>query len=73
MYAENELKMKKGVLRLAENIWLLNFEETLTALGLLIAAADSQKVSYGLLPFEHAPEWLPGGFDPNTIQGRIYR
>jgi hypothetical protein len=29
--------------------------------------AKSRKITYGVLPFEHEPEWLPGGFDPKTI------
>jgi hypothetical protein len=57
----------KGASRLAENVWLLNFQESPEPLGLLIAAAAALGFSYGILPFEHAPQWLPVGFDPNTI------
>lgn len=60
----------KGVLRLAENVWLLNLQESTAPLGWLVALADANTVPYGILPFEHAPEWLPGGFDPSTIQAR---
>lgn len=59
-----------GVSRLAENVWLVNFQQSPAALGWLLAFADQQKVAYGLLPFEREPQWLPGGFDPSTIQVR---
>ena len=56
-----------GVLRLAENVWLVNFQESPVSLSRFVCAADVHGVLYGILPFEHAPEWLPVGLDSNTI------
>jgi hypothetical protein len=56
-----------NVSRLAENVWLVNFQESPVPLSLLVCAADAQGVLYGILPFEDVPEWLPVGFDPKTI------
>ncbi len=56
-----------NVLRLAENVWLVNFQENPAPLAWLVSAADAYGVAYGIVPFEHAPEWLPADFDPNTI------
>lgn len=72
--AHADLKLRKypgAFLRLGENVWLLNLQLSVVPLGQLIALADQFEVSYGILPFEHAPEWLPGGFDPKTIRGQI--
>ena len=55
---------------LAENVWVVNFQENPAPLSYLVSAADSLGVHYGILPFEHAPEWLPVGFDPKTILGQ---
>ena len=66
-----QLKNAKDVTRIAENVWLLHFQESISPVGWLIALADRQEIAYGLLPFERAPEWLPAGFDPDTIRGRI--
>ena len=69
-FSEGKLNKVKGVARLAENVWLLNLQLSFASLGWLVAFAEQQGVPYGILPFERAPEWLPGGFDPNTIQAR---
>jgi hypothetical protein len=53
-------------LRLAENVWLLNLEKSVAGLGWLISAAEDQALSYGILPFERKPVWLPAGFYPDT-------
>jgi hypothetical protein len=59
-----------SVLRLAENVWLVDTTKALSSLAWLISFAEVQTVSYGLVPFEHAPVWLPDGFDPKTIQAQ---
>lgn len=56
-----------NVSRLAENVWLVNVQESPTPLGYLVCAADVLGVSYGILPFQDAPQWLPVDFDPSTI------
>ncbi len=66
-HADRDLDQAKGVVRLAENVWLLNMRETVEPFGQLVYLAQREGIPYGLLPFEHAPEWLPADFDPNTI------
>jgi hypothetical protein len=68
MFSEPKLRQAKGVLQLAENVWLLNLKEATEPLGWLMAYASQKAISYGLLPFERKPEWLPDGFYPKTIQ-----
>lgn len=68
--AKLKTQQDKSALRLAENVWLLNLQESVAPLGWLVAAAEMQQVSYTILPFESAPQWLPAGFDPGTIWGR---
>lgn len=58
----------KGVLRLAENVWLLNLEVSVAPLGWLVTAAEERQIAYGLLPLQHAPQWLPGNLKIETIQ-----
>ena len=65
--ATAKLSRCEGVVRLAENVWLLNLQKSVAPLGWLVASAEQMGVSYGLLPFERAPEWLPADFDPSTI------
>jgi hypothetical protein len=60
----------KGVLRLAENVWLLDLQESLAPLGLLVASAEKRGLTYALLPFADAPRWLPASSDPSTILDR---
>ncbi|MGO9176111.1 MAG: hypothetical protein ACLQED_08220 [Desulfobaccales bacterium] len=59
-----------GVSRLAENVWIVDFQENPAPLSYLVSAADAHGVHYGILPFEHELQWLPVGFDPKTILGR---
>ncbi len=70
MKSKVELRTFQNVSRLAENVWLVNLKENPAPLAYLVSAADALGVPYGILPFEHAPEWLPVGFDPKTMRGR---
>jgi hypothetical protein len=56
-----------GLSRLAENVWLVNFQQAPSAFARIVAACDHHKFYYGILPLEHVPQWLPAGFDPKTI------
>ena len=67
VHVDRQLAQAKGVGRLAENVWLLNMRESVEPFGQLVYLAERAGISYGLLPFEHEPEWLPADFDPNTI------
>jgi len=49
--------------RLGENVWQIDFQLN-GALALLVSACDRHGLSYGILPIEAAPQWLPAGFDP---------
>lgn len=62
----------KSAVWLAENVWLVNLQEPdgPGALGQILATAQNQTVSCGLLPFAQRPEWLPAEFCPSTIQGQ---
>ena len=60
------VKPVEGVLRLSENVWLLNLTISAGELGWLIALAEQRGLSYSILPFERAPEWLPGGSGPKN-------
>lgn len=64
------LRTYKNVLRLAENVWIVDLQKNPAPFGHLVAAADAAGVPYGILPFEYEPQWLPVGFDPKTIEGR---
>lgn len=57
--AQNKLEQAEGVARLATNVWLLNLQESVAAMGWLVSLAEDQKLVYSLLLFERAPEWLP--------------
>jgi len=55
------------VLRLAENVWLVNFQENPEPLARLVDAAAQHKLHYGIFQLEAAPQWVPASFDPKTI------
>ncbi len=65
-HAAKKTDESEAAARLAENVWLLNLQKSVGPLGWLVAMAEQANIAYGLLPFEHAPEWLPISFDPNT-------
>jgi len=65
-----KLRQARGVVRLAENVWLVNSQESPAPLGWLVSLAESGGFAYGILPFQDAPQWLPASLDPSTIQVR---
>jgi hypothetical protein len=56
----------KGVLRLAENVWLLDLQESVAPLAWLVSLCETGEFAYGILPFQDAPQWLPAATDPST-------
>jgi hypothetical protein len=64
------LRTRKGFVRLAENVWLLDLTVSAAPLGLLVYQAETLEIPYGLLPFAEAPQWLPASYNPTTIQDR---
>jgi len=66
-YVDKKTEKDSSVVRLGENVWLLNLSERPAALGWLIGAAEQHGIAYGILPFAQAPEWLPASFDPKPI------
>jgi uncharacterized membrane protein YfbV (UPF0208 family) len=63
------LKDKQNVHRIAENVWLVNFQENQEALIKLVDAAARHQFSYGILQLDDKPQWLPASFDPEVIPG----
>jgi hypothetical protein len=63
------LKDQQNVQRLAENVWLVNFQNNQEALIKLVDAAARHQFSYGILQLDEKPQWLPTSFDPEVIPG----
>lgn len=69
----SEAKMRphnSTFVRVSENAWLLSLRDSAAPLGQLVFFAEQHGISYGILPFEREPQWLPAGFDPKPIRGR---
>jgi hypothetical protein len=60
-----KLKDARNIERLGENVWLVNFLISPSALAWLIALAEQRGVDYKILQLDAAPQWLPA--DPNFI------
>jgi hypothetical protein len=60
------LDQQTGVSRLAENVWLVNFQQNPAALARLVSVATQFGLTYGILQLDALPQWLPAGFDPKT-------
>jgi hypothetical protein len=65
---DEKLKGPKSAGRLAETVWLVNFQASPSALCWLVTSAERHGIAYGIVPFADEPQWLPVGFDPMTIQ-----
>jgi hypothetical protein len=63
----SRLEGNVALARLAENVWLVNFQDSPFAFARLVVAFEQHKLPYGILPLEHEPQWLPAAFDPKTI------
>jgi hypothetical protein len=50
---------QKGVERLGENVWLVNFLQNPAALARLVEAAVRMPLHYKILQLDAAPQWLP--------------
>ncbi len=61
----------ENTLRFSETVWFLNVTQTFADFGCLVREAEDLSISYGILPLEHEPQWLPAGFDPKTIQALV--
>jgi hypothetical protein len=60
----SKAKTTTAFVRLAENVWLIDLTKGAGPLGYLISFAHEGAIPYGILPFEHAPQWLPADFYP---------
>jgi hypothetical protein len=58
------LEDQEGVLRLAENVWQVNFHDNPGAFARLVSCAMHHKLSYGILQLKEAPVWHPAAFHP---------
>ena len=54
----------KGVDRLGENVWLVDFQKSPVALAWIVGFADRFGLVYKILPLADAPQWLPVASDP---------
>jgi hypothetical protein len=67
LFCENALIQSKdipGVVRLASNVWMLDLTQSVDGLALLCGKARLLNITFGLLPFAEAPQWLPTGYSP---------
>jgi hypothetical protein len=71
--ANRHIQTSTDAVPLAENVWLLNLEQDIAPLGWLISIASEKKLAFGILPFEHKPQWLPAGFYPETMAAQSGR
>jgi len=60
----SSLEDQDGVLRLAENVWQINFHDNPGAFARLVSCAMHHKLTYGILQLKDAPVWHPAGFHP---------
>ncbi len=65
-----KIRSEENAKRLSENVWLVNFQKSPSALSWLVTSAERHGIHFGILSFDEEPQWLPVGFDPNTIQVR---
>jgi hypothetical protein len=61
------LEDQDGVVRLAENVWQVNFHDNPGAFARLISCAMHHKLSYGILQLKDAPVWHPASFHPKPL------
>ncbi len=63
----------ENVLRLAENVWLINVSASPSPLGFLISLAVQNSIDYGIIPFQQQPEWLPAELGRGTTLAQSVR
>lgn len=54
----------RGVEKLGENVWIVNFQRNPAAFAQLVHSAERLKLIYRILPLQDAPLWLPVDADP---------
>jgi hypothetical protein len=60
----SSLEDQDGVLKLAENVWQVNFHENPSAFARLVSCAMKYKLDHGILQLRDAPVWHPASFHP---------
>jgi hypothetical protein len=58
------LAEQDGVLRLAENVWQVNFEKNPGMFARLVTSAMHHHLGYGILQLKDPPVWHPASFRP---------
>jgi hypothetical protein len=58
------LEDDESVLRLAENVWQVNFHSNPGAFARLVSCAMHHKLTYGVLQLKDVPVWHPAAFHP---------
>jgi hypothetical protein len=49
----------KAIERLAENVWLVNFQKSPSVLAWIVVTAERNDLTYKILQFDGEPQWLP--------------
>lgn len=57
--ARKNAKLKQHAERLAEGVWLVNFQESPSALSFLVSSAEVRAIAYRILPLHDEPRWIP--------------
>jgi len=61
------LDQQEGVLRLAANVWQINFHDNPGAFARLVSCAMHHGLRYGILQLKEAPVWHPAAFRPKPL------
>ena len=63
----SSLEDQAEVLRVAENVWQVNFHDNPGAFARLVSCAMHHKLTYGILQLKDAPVWHPAAFRPKPL------
>src|SRR6185437_8849318 len=62
----DQLYKQQGVQLLAQNVWLVNFQQNPSAFAWLIVSAKRHNLHYGILQLNDPPQWNPEAFVPKA-------
>jgi hypothetical protein len=61
-------RLGEDAIQLAENVWILDLQKSISTLAWLVSCAELHELSYGILPLDHEAQWLPADFDPKPLE-----